>query len=174
MLDSKHTTVNYISIPIVHFPLHSFKYQGNRVKISYVLAISLFTLSSCISVTPTFDEALMKHVEALNNDIDKIDSAVSAVYEDKTPFSKVEGIYVDAVSNVRSAIYIAEGRATYLRNRVSGRPAQIIHKALLICQEALMTQLAAHRKAPFNVETASTFATKEACSVPKLFEARLK
>ncbi|SIP94595.1 hypothetical protein SAMN05880590_101365 [Rhizobium sp. RU35A] len=138
------------------------------------LVISLSLLASCSIFVPTYDEVIYQKISAVNDDLDKINAAASKVYAAPPAFSKVESYYVDATANLDGAIEVAEGRATYLKSRISGRPAEIVATALKTCQTTLQAQLEAHRKAALNADTLAVFAAKEACAIPRVMENRLK
>lgn len=142
-------------------------------KLLYVSLVGL-AAASCVSVVPSYDETLYTHIAAVNDNLDRINAAVSKVYYPAPPFSKVEAYYVDAVANLDAAIAISQGRATYLQGQVSGRPAALISNALMACQKALDDQLRAHRKEPLNMQTLEAIDAKVVCSIPRIMESRLK
>jgi hypothetical protein len=131
-------------------------------------------LSSCAGFVPTYDEAIFQKISAVNDDLDKISAAVAKVYTEPPPFSKLETYYIDATANLDAAIDVAEGRATYLKDNISGRPAELVVIALKTCGTALQLQMDAHRKSALNRQTLEVFATKDACAVPRVMESRLK
>lgn len=139
-----------------------------------ILCILSFLVSGCISVTPSFDEALYKHLEALNADLDKIDAAVNNVYTTPPPFNKLEGYYVSASANIDRALAISKGREEYLKGNISGRPAEIISQAIDNCRKAFNIQLSANKLRPLDRKTLEVLAVRDACNIAKLMESRLK
>ncbi len=129
--------------------------------------------AACVTFLPSYDETIFEHLEAVNDSIDKINVAVSKVYTSPPAFAMVQVYYVDALANVTAAIDVSRGREQYLRVRASGRPAQIITRALENCENALNSQMTAHRKSNLNRETLAVFATKDACDIAKIMEGRL-
>jgi len=139
---------------------------------SVVVAAGL--LSSCVSFLPTYDEALFKHLESVNDDLSRIEAAVNVVYLPPPKFEKVETFYVDAIAHLALAQQIANGQRDYYRGRISGSPSAQLQSAIANCNQALKLQMNRHREGPINPKTLAVFATADACSIPKLMAGRLK
>lgn len=145
-----------------------------RSGVKTALLLLAAAVSGCVSVLPSYDEALFKHLEALNDDLSKIDAAVGIVYDPPPSFSKVETFYVDAFAHLSEAEKIASGQRDYYEGRLAGRPADLIHQAILGCSEALRIQMDRHRQSPISKETLAIFAVDETCAIPKLMVGRLR
>lgn len=138
-----------------------------------LLIVSGPMVSGCVSFIPTYDAAIYKKLEAVEDDLHKIDAAVGVIYAAPTPFEKVESYYVDAVANVQQAKDIAEGRRAYFKDRISGRPATLLAQSIDRCAQGLKLQMDRHKQAPIDRTLLDNLAVTETCAVARSMESRL-
>ncbi len=131
-------------------------------------------LASCVSFVPTYDAVLFKHLEAVSDDLSKVEGAVGDVYPTSTPFEKVEGLYVDAFGNLVEAEKIVSGQRAFYRDRLADAAVSELQQAIQNCRQALTEQMTKHRAAPMTKAFMETLAAQNACKVATTMQGLLK